>query len=745
MHILLRSLPLLWTTVDLLAQAAAIPSEPPPPTFVDRPFDGLFVDTPREDGTIWARGAAYKAGFAAAGVTYVPFFGPKNPTMPLQFRLGGVTVGGEPVALQTGAAPRSEGSRITFDRGALVEQWDLQPQVAQQSFVLAKPPGAGHLVLEIEVTSKLRSAERDADGLVFAAPGLGSVHYSDAVVVDADGRRTPLPVTAREGGIRIAVPATLLAAAAFPLVIDPLVTTRSFDASATDSVSPDLCYDVTNDVWLLVNRDIVASNDADIRCRRLRPDGTLLSSTFAESSTDQVGAPSVANSRRHARFLVGWTQVVSIISEQALVREHSSTSAGQSSEVIIDATVQGFGDLDIGGSTDATGLFLVTWTPVQVIVAVFRSDVACRTYAVGGVLGATAVLASQIGCGANVAVSRTAGPGERWAVVWTEDSAAGCVGGNIACAVLASHGAVVQSRVPLDTTILNDDSFPDVAGDGTTFLATWQRGLTAPRDIMGAVIGPGGAGFAKLSATLNLTQLEPGAPLASDQRGAQIEWDGCRFAYGYFEGATPRPFLATLALDGITPIYYEGHLACSTAASTVSFSSIAIGSEGSSGGDPGICQAVWQQIGNGGRDLLGVVFDLRATTGGVTRVLTHCPNHVASAFTTIDAVGTPALGRTFSIELGNAAGLPFVIAGVSLPTPLTLCATTLGSCRQGVQLPAMVTQFGASLVVAVPCDIGLVGLPLAFQGIDVGAGGGCGNALFGVAFRVTDTLVVRLM
>ncbi|HEX5053907.1 MAG TPA: hypothetical protein VFZ65_19165 [Planctomycetota bacterium] len=741
MHVLLRSLPILCTTIGLAAQDASLPTRRP--SFVDRPFEGLFVDTPREDGTIWARGATYKVGFAATGVEYRPFFGPHNPTMPLHLRLGGLTVGGEPVVLRADAQPRAADARITFDRGPLVERWDLQPRTAQQSFVFATSPGSGDLGLDLDVTTAMRVVGRDAEGVGFAAPGLGTVHYSDAVLVEANGRRTSLPVQATTGGLHIGVPASLLAHAAFPVVVDPVLSSRSFDTSANDSTDPELCYDVTNDVWLLVNKDQVGSGDTDIRCRRYRTDGTLLSDTFAENSSDDATSPRVANSKRHARFLVCWIQDVSVISIRVIAREHSTTSAGQGSATLIDNVVQGIGSLDVGGSTDTNGLFLIAWSPVQALVLA-TAETKCRTYAVGGTLGSVNTLATLTGCGSGISVSRTAGPGQNWAVVWPEDSAVACLGGDVFFAIVSSLGAVAQGRTALDTTNLNFDSFPDVAGDGTHFLAVWHRGTAAPREIMGALIGPAGAGFAKLTSTLDLTQLEPGASPSNDQTSPCVEWDGCRFAYGYSEGTTPRPFLATLAFDAITPVFYEGHVACSTAASTVAHSSIAIASQGASGGEPGICEAVWQQIGNGGRDLEGVLFDLRAATGGVTRVLTHCPGAAAPAFTTIDPVGTPALGRTFSIALGNVAALPFVLAGLELPTPFTLCPTTPGLCRLGVQFPAIVAQFGPGLSVSVPCDIDLVGSAFAFQGVDLGAAGGCGSALLGLPFRVTDTLVVRI-
>jgi len=52
----------------------------------------------------------------------------------------------------------------------------------------------------------------------------------------------------------------------------------------------------------------------------------------------------------------------------------------------------------------------------------------------------------------------------------------------------------------------------------------------------------------------------------------------------------------------------------------------------------------------------------------------------------------------------------------------------------------LTVQFGTQLQVSVPRVVPLVGLPLAFQGIDLLATGVCGANLFGAAFAVTDTI-----
>lgn len=722
------------------ALAAQDAAEPPRPNFVDTPFRGLAIDAARGDGQVWARASTYKVGFLPDGVRYLPGFGPQHPSLPMQFRLDTIRVGGTALPLATGAW-QVDSSGVVSDHGSCRERWDLAPTQAEQSFHFASRLSGGDLVLELAVTTSLQLAGRDADGLVFAAGAAGTVHYGDAVLVDAKGRRTALVTTASPTRLAITVPAAVLADAAFPIVVDPILSTQAYDTTATDSVEPDLAYDATHDCWLLVNTDLVASNDGDIRCRRYSPAGTLLSDTFVETTSNNALRPSVANSRRHARFLVGWLESTSIVNADAVVREHSTTSAGLGSRVIVDSTVQGFGSIDVGGSSDTGGLFLVAWTPLQAVIGLF-ADVRCRTYAVGGTLGAVNFLANNIGCGETVSVSKSSGPGSHWGVAFNVNSAAGCLGGDIHAAVVAGNGTVAEPAFVVDGSNLDFDFTPQISGDGTHFVVAWRRGDNAPRQILGALLGPATGGFAKLTASLDLGQLEPNGNPSADQTSPRIEWDGCRYVLGYLEGSPPRPFYATLGFDGISPRFFEGHVACSTAGSTVAHSLIALASEGATGGDCGRVRAVWQQIGSN-RDLRGIAIDVRNTTGGVTTLDTHCPLTVG-LFTTIGVNGTPAIGRTFTVQLGNVAAAPFVLAGIAEPAVVTLCGSTAGTCRRGVRLPPFLTSFGSSLPVTVPCDLALVGVALAFQGVDFGASGGCSPALFGAPLRVTDTVVTRI-
>jgi hypothetical protein len=150
---------------------------------------------------------------------------------------------------------------------------------------------------------------------------------------------------------------------------------------------------------------------------------------------------------------------------------------------------------------------------------------------------------------------------------------------------------------------------------------------------------------------------------------------------------------------------------------------------------------VWQQIGNGGRDLGAALFDIRAASGGVTSVATHCPSRALA--TEIACIGTPALGREIRLELSRLGGTPLLMIGLPM-NPLPLCTTLASACSLGVAQPAPVILPASSLTLRIPCEPQLVGATAAAQGLDLVAGLGCPAALFGIPFRTTDTLHITV-
>ncbi|MBL8898724.1 MAG: hypothetical protein JNM84_13890 [Planctomycetes bacterium] len=712
-------------------------------------FEGLFLDRPSESGALWARGTTYKLGFEKGRAIYVPLFGSRAPrSYPLELELRSLRCGAQPITLAAPSAPSVEGARIAIERAPLVETWDLEPERAEQSFVLDAPLGTGALELRLALRTDLLLREQGPGELVFEQPSLGVVRYGEAVAIDARGERAALALTIEEGEIALRVPAEFLANASYPLVIDPVLRTFAIDTAATDTTEPDAAYDATNDVWLVVCRERLSQTDSDIRCHRYSGDGaTRLDTVYAESASNFAHSPSVASCAAAGRFLVVWSE--SDAFDRVRCRERHASSATQESAVVVfpgDLT-RSVGATDVGGSGAGSDRFLIVFQLTDPSFAVPDISVMGAGYRIGGSVVPPGPISNAVGCTTAPRVSKDSGPHGRWIATWNRNNTSPCGSDDILFAIVSENFLVVQNPTPLAAPLLGRDLRPAAAGDGESFFLVWQRDDAVPRtqsDIVGARIARPRGSWIQDGPVIPLSQLEPGVALAADQTAPSIAFDGCRYVYAYSEsnaGGVPRPFAATFLDTGSSIVFHEGHLALSNAASGVAHSSVKLAPQRSGGGAPGEALGVWQQIGNGGRDISGALIDIRATSGGITTLDTSCPNRTLR--TTLGTNDVPALGRSFSLAMSNVQGAPLLLFGLPT-TPLPLCTNATSTCSLGVALPALVVLPFGSVNLTIPCDALLVGGTVAVQGIDVGAGLGCPTALFGVPFRTTETLLITV-
>jgi hypothetical protein len=117
--------------------------------------------------------------------------------------------------------PTLRGQRIEFDRPRGITEWVApRGRVIEHGFDVAEAPSSGDLVLRIPTSSPLVPS-RFRDGFDF-----GSFTYSDLRVVDSTGKRLVAQMDwEKEQNIKITVPDEELAAATFPVIVDPLIST----------------------------------------------------------------------------------------------------------------------------------------------------------------------------------------------------------------------------------------------------------------------------------------------------------------------------------------------------------------------------------------------------------------------------------------------------------------------------------------------------------------------------------------
>jgi hypothetical protein len=245
------------------------------------------------EGVLWSRGANFKLRTAADGVSFVPFFGSRAPhNFPVHFALADATVGGQELELDRGAAPAREGDVVRFDRGPIDEVYEIAPRSLEQKFVIDRPRESGELVLRIAIDTELAATARD-DGFDFSNE-FGSVHCGRATAVDANGRSLALDSELGDGVLSIRVPASFVAEAAFPLVVDPLWFTFDVENGSAVTLAPDVAHG--NGAFLFAVWEVVYSQtDHDIRAAIFDGNGSAYSSFYLDYSGTNWARPRVAH------------------------------------------------------------------------------------------------------------------------------------------------------------------------------------------------------------------------------------------------------------------------------------------------------------------------------------------------------------------------------------------------------------------------------------------------------------------
>ena len=727
--------------------AAALLAQSPVPALLEpvRPA-GLFVSDPQPEGTVWVRGERYKLGLDADGASYQPLFGPRAPRdFPLRLQLAQLLVDGAELPLQVAAPWQRHEHRFTRQRGAASENWQVLAEGAQHSFTIPQPTRAGSLLLRIAVATDLQPLD-DGPGVRFLAPGLGAVHCSDAVVFDADGRRLELPVALGNGQLSIEVPASFTERARWPLLVDPLLTTFAVDATVSEMQDARVACEPTTGNWLVVAEEHLSATDVDIVCTRYGPGSAapLLETVYADNSTAFTHNPDVGFVASTQRFLVGWHDATAGAFRW---RNRQATSAVQGT---ILANASGIGsNLENRlrfGSSYGTDRFLMVLFRHQGPTATPFTTISTTLYASSGTLfTSTPVAVGTFANMQNIAspgeVSTIASAADKWVVVWPEMTATFLPNYLIRMQAIAFTGSTgplaLEPQVvlsPVNSTVVGAAS---IAGRGGNLLAVWERTNAGNgSDIHGVPIGGSGGVFAPLGSVQNFTAQEPNAIPTRAQREPDVSHDGVRFVYGYLEddgAGTALPHSAVVLVSGATVTWHEGHLPLGTAsASTLDLAAGATA-------DPGVHWAVFQQSGPSATgDVQAARIDARLP--GVTSAITEtgCGSPVEPG---ISIVGTPALGRSFTVALSAVPVFPILIVGPESIQPLPGC----GSCQLGVDAAAFQLFVGASLVVSVPADPSLLQLRLAFQGLSGQQAGGCPAAFAGFAFALSDTLTIQVL
>ncbi|MFY9341537.1 MAG: hypothetical protein WAT39_03545 [Planctomycetota bacterium] len=746
MNLTLPAVAVMLVTAAVAQEPAQEPGQPV--GIPAQPFNGVFVADADDAGTTWVRGQRYKLAVGTGSVRFQPLFGPKAPRdYPVSFTLAAAGIGGALLPLGEGGEWHRREHTFTRERGAVRECWTVAAGGAQQWFQFDRAPGHGDLVVRIGVAAELELVD-DGPGVRFVAPGLGDVRYSDAVAIDGNGRQLELPVVVQGAQLVVTVPAAFVATAAWPLVIDPLLTTVAIDTTVSNVQDPAVTGEPTTGNWLVVAEEHLSATDVDIVSWRYDNSAVpvLLDTVYADNTANFTHNPDVGFVAQTQRFIVAWHLAASGTGQTGF--QFRNRAAGSATMSGTSTTSVGIGaDPDnrprIGSTLSGDRFLLVMFRKNVTGTDVFAGIWSSAGSNFGAVFVGPIAFPSQ-GTVVPGDVSTAASLADKWVVVWRECTSAGCSSQLVRMqAIVSNNGFSPLTGEPSLT--LATETVADhvrVAGHSGNLLAVWRAfdAVTNGNDVHGVPIAISGGLYGPQGAAQNLSAQEPNCNETLEQFRPAVAYDGCRFVYGYLEDDGTDllfPHAATVFVSGSTIAWHEGHLALSTVPG-LSCRSFDVGYGAAAGTTFGHHFAAWQQDSpTFTGDARGALVDARQA--GLTSIVsqTGCGLPTEPG---ISLSGTPALGRTFTITI-STPGFPLLLAGLENISLLPGC----NGCMAGIDLASMATFASTSLAVAVPCNPTLIQVRLAFQGMSILQPGGCPASFVGFDFALSDTITIQVL
>lgn len=494
------------------------------------------------DATLWARGANWKMCFERGTASFYPFLSSAAPrTEGLAFSVRDVRIGTSFLAFETLPAARGDEQRIEFDRGTLVERYDLAPRLVEQSFHFSELPERGELLLSLDATSELL-ARRAADGWRFESEH-GYALYGPAVALDAAGRRLPLETTLEDGVLSIRVPEDFVQSAVLPLVIDPVLASFGIEASPTDALAPDVSYDAIGGAVLHCWEEIFSASDHDVWADAYDPAGNpLYRGDWIDATAAYWGHPRSANVGSNDRFLIV-AHVVNATTGRVEIwgRMRSRNTALLAAPFKITGA-SGFDVLypDVGGDPYPTGPshFLVTYERVWSFGA--DHDVHARLVSEAGTLASAPIQVDGTINTLDTAISVSKSNGsDAWNLAWQRRSPSG--GNDILGARVAWDGVVLAPTFPIAVGPLDHTapSASSCAQGSARWLCVYEEDFGTDRDIIAS-----GLDGSSVLRSANLSVYD-GNFVGQDQCSPSVDSDGTHFALAYSE------------LYGNSPIDYD--------------------------------------------------------------------------------------------------------------------------------------------------------------------------------------------
>ncbi|MFO1050579.1 MAG: hypothetical protein U1F36_00025 [Planctomycetota bacterium] len=268
------------------------------------------------DGEWIGVGDGYKVALRTDGFEFVPALGDSAPhDFPIAYQLVAIERDGAAMP-PTGAEPRRAGLRLEYDRGRVIQRYDVGADGVEQSFVFTeRPAGRGDLVVRGRLRTELEIRE-DGDGLRFTLPDVGHCTMSGVIGVDAEGRQVKGRLHYADGVLELSLPASFVDSAALPFVLDPLLSGASAvsGTGGGDDRNPNVAYNPVLDRFLVVWERALSATNHDVYGQALTRNGVPTGpALLIETGTANATSPQIANCGATGAYVVVFVRGADIV------------------------------------------------------------------------------------------------------------------------------------------------------------------------------------------------------------------------------------------------------------------------------------------------------------------------------------------------------------------------------------------------------------------------------------------------
>jgi hypothetical protein len=510
--------PASWPSASLGARASVV-----------RQAHGVVLD----GGVPLGIGSDYRARFTAAGLCYTPALGRRAiRELPLRFTTESMRRGDVVWSTAEPTAPQVDADRVRYERGAgITEEYHVGADGVELAYRCARPLGGrGDLVVRGRIDTELRPAGAGADGGLRFACDTGAVTVGGVTGIDAGGRRERGSLRLDGRHLELSLPAAFVDAAAFPLILDPLIGSELLvGGTADDDRAAEAAYDQSNDVYLVAWERSFSATNVQILSQRVRGTGTLLGTVIVNALLDVNVRPTVANVDASNRFLVAWQGGASLFGPWDIHCQAVDAASGAvSSTITVAANAGDETHPDSAGAFGTDDAAVLVWQeegagiwgervrlpasggapilpgpPLQIATATDAREPAISRSHQTGARVLTYVLGDQIrvraydatltalgpvasvftSTGGELAAPDIDGDGTEFLCVYQVAEAAGSLDHDVRCRAFRWNGTTFGSLSPnldLDAGAGEDECEPSIAYLGLKYVALWSHSTATP-------------------------------------------------------------------------------------------------------------------------------------------------------------------------------------------------------------------------------------------------------------------------